>query len=460
MEQKILFREVLSAAMERGADFAEIFFEDKSVTNLLYSNGKVENSVLGKDYGIGIRIIKGLNMVYAYTGDLSRENLIRVATDASKALRSGAKNAVLDFTTPSMSNYNRILKYPQDVKLREKLHIAREAHDIIKAHNDLIIQASARYLDEDQKIIIANTEGLFAQDRRVRTRLSVEAVAEYNGEIATGNNNPGASMGMEFFDTIDFRQKSKEAAETAVTMVKAPYAPSGKMAVIMNNAFGGVLFHEACGHGLEAEFVSRGSSVYCNKLGEKIASDVVNAVDDGTIPNAWGTSNIDDEGTPTQRNQLIKDGVLVSYLVDNLNGKRMGMKSTGSCRRESYRLAPTSRMNNTYIDRGESSLEDMISATEYGVFAAKLGGGSVDVVTGEFNFAVQEAYLIENGKLKHPIRGASLVGTGLEVLKKIDMVGNDLVLAEGMCGASSGTIPACVGQPPLRITELTVGGRE
>ncbi len=220
-----------------------------------------------------------------------------------------------------------------------------------------------------------------------------------------------------------------------------------------------MLFHEACGHGLEASFVSKGTSVYTGMLGEKIASDVVTAIDDGTIPNAWGSLGYDDEGTPTQKNVLIENGILKSYLVDRLNGKRMNMPSTGSCRRESYKYQPTSRMTNTFIAAGESTREEMFAGVESGLYAKKLGGGSVDIVTGEFNFAVQEGYLIENGEITKPVRGASLIGSGKDVLLNIDMVGNDLEIADGMCGAASGSIPASVGQPPVRIRKLTVGGR-
>lgn len=452
---------VITAAMGNGADFAEVFAEDRKNTNLLFSDNRIENAVAGNDFGVGIRIIKGFNTVYAYTNDASEKNLISIAKDASKALQKGEPIKIMDFTKNDIEINNTPIKiYPGDITLKEKLDILKRSHDIIMNYDEIIVQASSAYGDSDQKVLIANSEGLFETDRRVRTRIMQNAVASYNGDIQSGSSSPGAAMGFEFFDTIDVDKVAIEAARVAVTMAKSPYAPSGKMPVIMDNAFGGVLFHEACGHGLEAEFVSKGSSVYAGKIGEKIASDVVTAIDDGTLKNQWGSSNIDDEGTPTQRNVLIENGVLKSYLVDNLNGKRMGMKSTGSARRQSYKYAPTSRMNNTYIDSGSSSLEEMISSTDSGLYAAKLGGGSVDVVTGEFNFAVMEGYIIKNGKIDHPVKGASLVGTGMDVLKNIDMVSKDLKLAEGICGASSGSIPAGVGQPQVRIKGLTVGGRE
>lgn len=266
-------------------------------------------------------------------------------------------------------------------------------------------------------------------------------------------------MGFELFDTIDVEELGKEAAKTAVTMLNAKNCPSGKMPVVIDNGFGGVIFHEACGHGLEATAVARNASVFAGKLGQKIASDVVTAIDDGTIPNGWGSGNIDDEGNFCQRNVLIENGVLKSYLIDKLNGIKMGMNSTGSGRRESYRFAPTSRMTNTFIASGKSTPEEIISNTEYGLYAKQMGGGSVDPATGSFNFAVLEGYIIRNGKICEPVRGATLIGKGSEILTKIDMVGNNLSRAQGMCGSISGSIPTDVGQPMIRVSEITVGGR-
>ena len=461
MISELTLERVINAAMSNGADFAEVFVEDRRNTSISFLDGRLENTLLGNDFGIGIRIIKDFNMVYAYTNDVEEKNLINVAIQAANSMSKSKLNKVLNFNKKEIVVNNMPIKhFPGDVDLKRKIQVLKDSYKIIKDYDESIVQANTVYLDSDQKVIIANSEGLLVNDRRVRTRMNFSAIANYNGEIQTGSKGPGASMGFEFVEDLDIEAEAKDAARIAVTMAKSPYAPQGNMPVVMDNAFGGVLFHEACGHGLEAEFVSKGSSVYAGKLGQKIASDVVTAIDDGTMKNMWGSLNFDDEGTPTQRNVLIENGVLKSYLVDRLNGKRMGMKSTGSCRRESYKYAPTSRMNNTYIDRGESKFEDMISSIDYGLYAAKLGGGSVDVVSGAFNFMVMEGYLVKNGKISHPVKGATLVGTGLEVLQKIDMVSNELKLAEGMCGASSGSIPAGVGQPQVRVSGLTVGGRE
>ena len=266
-------------------------------------------------------------------------------------------------------------------------------------------------------------------------------------------------MGLELFDTLDPKAIGHKAADQAVTMVKAGYCPAGVMPVAIENGFGGVIFHEACGHSLEASSVAYGKSQFTGKLGQTIANEKLTAIDDGTIPNAWGSINIDDEGTPAQRNVLIEKGVLKSYMVDKMGGRRMGMASTGNGRRQSYSYTTTSRMTNTYIAPGEDKNEDIIASIEYGLYAKQMGGGSVNPMTGEFNFAVSEGYMIRNGVICEPVRGASLVGKGSQVIQDIDMVGTQLDMGQGMCGSSSGSIPTNVGQPLIRVASITVGGR-
>lgn len=460
MLSKKTIENVLEASLTYGGDFAEIFVEDKSNLSLNLIGGDLDRNIAGRDYGVGIRIFDNFNSIYAYTNNSDEDNLIKVAKKASEAIMKKSVQLKMELIDKKLMNNNPIKLIPSDVNIREKIDLMRSGYEAAKTYDDLISQVSVNYMEEDQKVLIANTEGVLVQDRRIRTRYSVTSIASKDGEMQRGYYAPGASMGFEFFDCNDVKEIGKEASRIAKTMIFADHAPAGVMPVIIDNEFGGVLFHEACGHGLEAEFVSKGISSFTGKLGEKIASDVVTAVDDGTLKNGWGTSNVDDEGTETKRNVLIENGVLKSYLVDKLNGKRMGMESTGSSRRQSYKFAPTSRMNNTFIDGGKSSLEDMIANTEKGLYAKKLGGGSVDTATGDFNFAIMEAYIIENGKLKNPVKGATIVGNGSRVLKNIDMVGNNLKLGEGMCGASSGSIPAGVGQPTIRVQDMTVGGRE
>ncbi|MCL2407232.1 MAG: TldD/PmbA family protein, partial [Defluviitaleaceae bacterium] len=327
-------------------------------------------------------------------------------------------------------------------------------------YDALITQYLGNYLDSTQDVLIANSDGLWVEDRRLRTRMNVSAVATSGTEKQTGMGDLAGLKGYDLYDGVNVREIGANAAATAVTMLKADLCPSGKLPVIIGNAFGGVIFHEACGHILEATSVAKNASVFCGKMGQKIAGDKVTAIDDATMPGEWGSINIDDEGHAAQRNVLIKDGILTSYLIDKLNGLRMNEKSTGSGRRESYRFAPTSRMSNTYIAAGNDTFDGMVGSIDNGIYCKKMGGGSVTPGTGEFNFAVLEAYMIRNGKLAEPVRGATLIGKGHEILTNITHVGNDMTMAAGMCGSMSGAVPTNVGQPHILVSEILVGGRK
>ena len=308
-------------------------------------------------------------------------------------------------------------------------------------------------------VLVANSEGIWGEENRTRSRFTIEAVASSATEKQSGHLGPGGSEGYELFDRINVEDTAREAARIAVTMLGAKPCPAGKIPVVIDNGFGGVIFHEACGHGLEATAVARNASVFAGRLGQQIASPLVTALDDGTIPNGWGSAEMDDEGTPTAKNILIENGILRSYLVDRLNSRRMHTAITGSSRRQDYRFAPTSRMTNTFIANGKSTPEEIIANTKFGLYAKQMGGGSVDPATGSFNFAVLEGYMIRNGRIAEPVRGATLIGKGAEVLRDIDMVGNNLKRAQGMCGSKSGSIPTDVGQPMIRVSSMTVGGR-
>lgn len=450
---------VLGRCLITGGDFAEIFEEDTVNSTIGILNGKVENSVAGRSYGIGIRIFKGLKSVYAYTNNNSLSSLLDVAYKAALALGEAKeeKNIVLDCTT--IKSAHPIIHIPSSIDINKKIGVMKIAYNAAKDYSSEISQVGVNYIDKEQNVLIANTEGLYVEDNRVRTRLAINSVASINGENQTGFEGPGRHMGFEMFNYIDPEYYGKEASRIAHTMLHAKNCPAGKMTVAIDNGFGGVIFHEACGHSLEATAVAKGNSVFTGKLGEQIASTKVTAIDDGTIPNAWGSLNIDDEGNKTQKNVLIENGILKSYMVDRLNGRRMGMAPTGSGRRQSYKYAPTSRMTNTYIANGEDSPEEIIKSIKDGLYAKKMGGGSVNPVTGEFNFAVSEGYIVKNGEIQEPVRGASLIGKGSEILMNIDMVGNNMTQGQGMCGSSSGSIPTNVGQPMIRVSEITVGGR-
>ena len=457
LEERIV-KHTLEAALETGGDFAEVFVEENRKSSISMANGKVDKALSGIDYGVGVRIFNGTNAIYAYTNDTSEENLLKTAREAAAAMKKEQGGRVMNFDKQYPKSVHTIRIPPQEVKKKEKVDILRQASQAAFSYDPLITQTRAGYLDNYQHVLIANSQGLWKEDTRVRSRFTIEAVASSETEKQSGHFSPGGQEGFELFERIHPEELAKEAARTAVTMLKAKPCPSGNMTVVIDNGFGGVIFHEACGHSLEATAVAKNASVFAGRLGEQIASPVVTAIDDGTIPNGWGSENIDDEGTPSRKNVLIENGILKSYMVDKLNGIKMGMEPTGSARRESYRYAPTSRMTNTYIAAGNSKPEEIIANTEFGLYAKQMGGGSVDPATGVFNFAVLEGYFIRNGKIAEPVRGATLIGKGSEVLMKIDMVGDNLARAQGMCGSISGSLPVDVGQPMIRVTEMTVGG--
>ncbi len=457
MLKKDILSSVLARCLITGGDFAEIFEEDTIDTSISILNGKVENSISGRTHGIGIRIFKGFKSVYAYTNNTNLSSLLDTAEKAALALGELKEDISIVLDKKEVFNNNKIIYIPSSISIDKKIEVMKKGYKAAKEYHDEISQVSVGYLDKEQNILIANTEGLLTEDRRVRTRFSISSVASANGENQTGFEGPGAHKGFELFDEIDPEYYGREASRVAHTMLHARTCPAGKMPVAIDNGFGGVIFHEACGHSLEATAVAKGNSVFTNMLGKQIASTKVTAIDDGTIPNAWGSLNIDDEGNKTRKNVLIENGILKGYLIDKLNGRRMGMEATGSSRRQNYKYAPTSRMTNTYIAAGNDDEKEIIKSISEGLYAKKMGGGSVNPVTGEFNFAVSEGYIVRNGEIQEPVRGASLIGKGSEVLMNIDMVGKNLEQGQGMCGSVSGSIPTNVGQPMIRVKENTVG---
>jgi TldD protein len=452
----------LSAALVTGGDFSEVFVEDRYTNSMTYQSNRLEKSISGRDFGVGIRIFKGLQSVYAYTNDASREGLLKAANTAAKAIQSDQteRKITLPAEKRIAETSHPVTFAPTEVDKARKLNVLRNANDLVMNYDPAISQAIIRLLDEEQNVLIANSEGTFIEDQRTRSRLANMAIASNGTDMQTGFYGPGALQGFEFIEQMNLDHYAKEAARMAVTMLHADPAPSGKFPVVIDNEFGGVIFHEACGHGLEAAAVAKNNSVFANKEGEKVASELVTYIDDGTLKNEWGSINIDDEGEEARKNVLIENGILKGYLIDKLNGRRMNAASTGSSRRESYKFAPTSRMTNTFIAPGDSTPEEIIANTEYGIYAKYMGGGSVDPVTADYNFAALEAYLVKDGKIDKPLRGATLIGNGAETIQKVDMVGNNLGHGAGMCGASSGSVPVNVGQPTLRVSEITVGGRE
>ena len=450
---------VLQKALSTGADYAELFAENTvnhSIHMISNSVDAIKDTVIA---GAAIRVYRGLRSVMASTVDTSESGLLACAEKAAGALGEGTAQMDIVLKERIFGEVHPVKIVPSSVANREKVAILKEGYFAAREYDSSIVQASGTLADVDHNIFIATSEGLYTRDRQIRTRLAIEAVAEKDGQTQTGGCRPGRRMGLEMFEEIRPDSVGIEAARQAVTMAGAGYCPAGVMPVAIENGFGGVIFHEACGHSLEASSVAYGRSQFAGKLGQQIASAKVTAIDDGTIPNAWGSMNIDDEGTPARKNVLIENGVLKSYMIDKFNGRRMGMASTGNARRQSYAFTPTSRMTNTYIAAGEDKNEDIIASMEHGLYARHMGGGSVNPVTGEFNFSVQEGYIVRNGKICEPVRGASLVGKGSDILYNIDMVGTCMEMGQGMCGSSSGSIPTNVGQPLIRVSGITVGGR-
>ena len=450
---------VLQKALSTGGDYAEIFAENTVNHSIHMISDSVDAIKDTNIAGAAVRVYRGLRSVMASTVDTSEGGLLTCAEKAAEALGQGSAPMDIVLKERIFANAHPVKMVPSSISNQEKVAILKEGYFAAKEYDASVCQVSGTLADVDHNILIANSEGLYTRDRSIRTRIAIEAVAEKDGQTQTGGSRPGRKMGLEMFEEIMPKEVGVEAARQAVTLVNAGYCPAGVMPVAIENGFGGVIFHEACGHSLEASSVAYGRSQFAGKLGEMIASPKVTAIDDGTIPNAWGSINIDDEGTPARKNVLIENGVLKSYMIDKFNGRRMGMASTGNARRQSYAYTPTSRMTNTYIAAGEDKNEDIIASMEYGLYAKDMGGGSVNPVTGEFNFSVNEGYMVRNGKICEPVRGASLVGKGSDILRNIDMVGTCMEMGQGMCGSSSGSIPTNVGQPLIRVSGITVGGR-
>lgn len=460
MLSKQQLQRLLTLCMRSNADFAEIFEEEGSSEAISMLNNNVEdvNRILRS--GIGVRLYEGTRSVYGYTNVTDERSLETMINDLRASLGKKEEGKEVILTEETIENCHPVRIDPIDALLKDKVDLMLRASHTAFEESKEIEKVSVTMSSVKQHVQISNSDGKLVQDTRVRTRMACAAYASDGTTLQSGTASPGASMGLKFYENTTPEEIGKEAVRIALVMTQAKPCPSGKMPVIIDNGFGGVIFHEACGHSLEATAVAKDQSVFCNKLGQQIASTKVTAIDDGTIPNAWGSQNVDDEGNPQQKRVLIKDGILQTYMIDTLNGRRMNMKSTGSSRRQSYKFEPTSRMSNTYIAAGTDTFEDMLSGIEKGLYAKKMGGGSVNPQTGEFNFAVQEGYLIENGKITYPVKGASLIGYGQEILMNIDMVGENLERAQGMCGSSSGSIPTDVGQPRLRVSSITVGGTE
>ncbi len=452
----------LADALKRGGDFADIFVERKSTDNLKLEDGKIETFTAGHDAGAGLRVISGASTYYVYTDILTPASVLEAAAALAEAVGapSGAEpqNVVIPLSGLSSRNANPAEIEPSKVGQDAKADIARRADKVAREAGSEIIQATVSLADSVQEVVVASSDGVYAADKRFLTRIFVMAVAKKGDRVESGYEAPGISGGFELFAKESPEKVGRLAAGRALMLLDAVPAPAGNMPVVLGNGTGGVLFHEACGHGLEADAVRKGASVFAGKTGQKVAADVVSAADDPSLPRRWGSFGFDDEGTPAVENSLIEEGVLRGFLYDKFNARLAGVPATPNGRRQSFRHIPVPRMTNTYIKPGKASFEDMLSGLKRGFYAKSLGGGEVNPANGDYVFGVTEGYLIENGRVAKPVKGAVLVGNGPRTLLDIDLVGGDLDFDAGMCGKAGQSVPAGTGQPSLRIKELTVGG--
>jgi TldD protein len=459
MIERDVLQATLDHALSGGGEFAEVFAEDRRSSNARFDDGRIEELVSGRDRGAGLRVVRGETTGFAHTTDLTPEGLRRAADAAAAAAKGGGGGVrTVELEARREHTLDAAVVAPEAVEKRRKVDLLERADAAARATGDSVTSVTATYADAHRRIVVANSDGVYADDDQVRTRMMVQCVATGDTGMQTGYEAPGRTMGFEMFDTIDPEEVGRAAAQRAIALLDAVPAPSGKIPVVLRRGAGGVLFHEACGHGLEIDHIVKDASVFKDCVGELVASPLVTLVDDGAYGREWGTLQIDDEGYATRRNVLIEDGVLTEYMWDLLRSRRDGRAASGNGRRESYRHLPMPRMTNTFVLEGQSDPGDVIGSVDYGLYCVQLGGGQVDPATGDFVFGVTEAYLIEGGEITRPVRAAQLVGNGPDVLRQIDAVGNDFETWTGMCGKQGQSVPVSSGQPTVLVREMTVGG--
>jgi TldD protein len=448
---------VIGAALAKGGEYADVYLEQLHRTGISLVDGKVESVEYGVHMGGGVRLISDWKTGYAFCDSWDEDELKRVAGVASEIGRGGKQTEVRDL---SMRKGGGVVKYeisPDEVEGTDKVQIAVHADKAARAYDPAIKQVRVNYVDEIRRIVVCSSEGVLVSQDVPLIWLTVDTLARRGSAVHPGYLRMSKKMGFEYA-TLEFAETTaREAARQAVDMLDSTEAPRGDIPVVIGSG-GGVVFHEAVGHGLEADGVEKGTSFYTGRVGERVGSEHVTIVDDGSLPNMRGSFDFDDEGTPSQRNVLIEKGVLKGYMYDLLTSWRLKAKPTGNGRRQSYMHYPLVRMTNTLLEPGGLSADEVIAATPRGLYTKHLGGGEVDTATGNFTFGVREAYLIENGRITSPVRGATLIGNGPEILERIDMVGNDISFWPGTCGKGQ-WVPVTSGAPTLRITSITVGGR-
>jgi len=449
---------ILKTSLKNGGNFAEVFYEHVQPTSIVCEDGKIEKIISGIDVGIGLRVIYQNKTAYAYTNQLTNEGLLEVAEAVSTACQGEVFEKDISLVKKSPETKHEIKRFPQEISIDEKVALVKRANDVARSWDKRIKQVKVIYADSIRSIAVANNAGDYTEDYRTGTMFLVQVVATENDVIQTGYETAGGVIGFELFDDNSPEKIAEIASTRAIKMLQARKAPGGKMPVVLSSEAGGTMIHEAIGHGLEADLTQTGLSVYSGRIGEEVASPLVDVVDDATLANKRGSYVFDDEGVSAQRTILVEKGVLKGYLYDRLTAMKDQTRSTGNGRRESYQSRPIPRMSNTFILPGKMSPDEIVRSTAKGIFVKKMGGGQVNTVNGDFVFEVSEGYLIRDGKVGEAVRGATLTGNGPQLLKEIDLVGDDFGFAIGTCGKDGQGVPVADAQPTLRIPEIIVGG--
>ena len=452
-----LAEKVLARTLRRGGDMADLFIEERHSLSMRLEDRRIENATSGSDRGGSIRLITGGSTVFGYVDAVDEASLLSLASDLAGS-RSGASSAVSSLARVETGRGGTVVVDPRTEEAGTKAHLLHAADEAARALAPEIHQVIAVYGETRQRVWVAGSRGALAADDRTRVMFGVTVMAQRDGVIQTGHDTLAHHGGFELLNETAVTGLASDAARRALVLLGGRPAPAGRMPVVLGNGFGGVLFHEACGHGLEADYVLKDTSVWAGKSGQRVGGEHLFAYDDGVSPGMWGSAGCDDEGTPCRRTTVIEAGVLTSYLTDRLRASALGLPLTGNGRRQDYRSLPYPRMTNTYFGPGTATAEELLADTPSGFYARSLSGGEVNPATGEFVFAVEEGYLIERGRIGTPVRGATLVGNGPEILNSIDAVADDLEVKAGTCGKEGQWVPVGSGQPTVRIRELTVGG--
>jgi TldD protein len=456
--EKDVLERVLGEAMGRGGEFAEVFVEDRATSSATLDQRRVEELSSGRDRGAGIRVVVGDTTGFAHTADLSERGLLAAAQAAAAVARGGGGGVREVALGPLADHPTRATTLPGDVDKARKIELLLHADDVARSEGSSITQVQIGLGDSTRHFVVANSDGVFAADHQVRTRFNISCVATGDTGMQTGYRPVAGTRGFELLSNEAVADAARAAARQAITKLDARPAPSGDLPVVLAGGSGGILFHEACGHGLEADAILKEASVYAGKVGQQVASPLVTLVDDGTVAGEWGYLALDDEGRPGSRNVLIENGVLTDYMWDYLRARKEGRVSSGNGRRQSYQYLPMVRMTNTYLLEGDADADEIIAQTPRGVYVAQLGGGQVNTATGDFVFGMTAAFMIENGRITAPLRDCNLIGNGPEVLKRVDAVAKDFSMTPGTCGKDGQSVPVGTGQATMRLSGVTIGG--